>query len=148
MRSMRALVVACAVVSSACGLAPCANAPTPTPTPPPTPTPVGPPPGGCVNLDFDGTCTFQPPMQTAEAGVPGNVVYELRATCVSGANSLIDTVAHLAIPAERAQELETHYMSHAAVPCHCYIVRPPCDPSASAITLDVDAPAFATVTPR
>jgi hypothetical protein len=101
--------------------------------------------GGCKNLDIQARCLFNIPRQIERNELSKDLRYELQALCPSDDGGAIATVARLTVSAARAADLEKHYRVHAQVPCRCLIVRPPCNPDMTSITLDVDPPPFARV---
>jgi hypothetical protein len=114
--------------------------------PPPEPAPTPPPTqkvGACENIDTEGTCSYMLLSLSVDAGA--ELRYEVGSTCVyDGGIAMSNERVRLAVPRDKAKELEAHYAPHRGERCHCTIVRPPCAPMLG-ISVRVDPPPYARV---
>jgi hypothetical protein len=137
-------LVAFAALGTSCGLGSSADAP-PAAEPAPRPKHKT---GSCRNEHLEGMCTFivasRAPGQRSDAQ-PGTTLYRLEhKIAVEGEDRNIEVISdYLRIPDERVEELREYYRSNSPTPCKAYIVRPPCNPQATSVTLGVDPPEFA-----
>jgi len=129
-------------------LAACEDKPAPAQAPaaprpaPPAPQPVG----ACNNLEgVAATCTVAPAMRATDpAPQPESVLFDVAITADTGATGAFPLVLHLSVPAANTGELERYYHGVGGVPCTATIIRPPCNPSASFVTIpSLPVPAYA-----
>ncbi|MBW2263398.1 MAG: hypothetical protein JRG91_15645 [Deltaproteobacteria bacterium] len=103
--------------------------------------------GGCNNEHLEGTCTFI--LMSAEkselASDPeGTTVFRAVHIIESEDQKIEIDRTTLRIPDDREQDLREHFEKNSPCPCKAYIVRPPCNPQATSVTLDVAHPDYAT----
>jgi hypothetical protein len=110
--------------------------PPPLPPPaPPTPAPAPAPVGACNNVDArDATCSGFTVMRTPQPTEPGTAIYDVTVTVAAQGQSFPITM-HLLVPVESGPDLERYYGGHAPVPCSAVLVRPPCNPAASGVSI-------------
>ena len=103
--------------------------------------------GGCQNENLIGECHYmiKIALDPTPGDPPGTVVYQIEHEIhVRGEDRQIPlTSLYLRIPADKAEELEAFFRSADPVDCTAYIVRPPCNPDATSLTLALDPPPFA-----
>jgi hypothetical protein len=128
-------------------LAACKDKPAPAPTEPPAPAPPPPQPvGACNNLEgVKATCSIAPAVRATEpAPQPETVLFDVAISVDTGATGTFPLVMHLSVPADNAAELERTYHGLGPTPCTATIIRPPCNPSASFVTIpSLPVPAYA-----
>jgi len=104
--------------------------------------------GDCHNENVEGVCRFivaaEVPNQRADAPA-GTKLYSIEHEIeVKGDGRKITlTTAYLRIPEGSFEQLMAHYEQHSPTPCKAYIVRPPCNPDATSVSLGVGPPEFA-----
>lgn len=142
----------CAVsCCAACGLFGGGEQTDPAPEQQPGPVPVGPKheTGNCRNEHLEGSCTFlvasRAPGQS-EDDPSGKTLYRVHhQLAVKGEDRTIELIsADLLVPNDKVEELREHYRKNSPTPCKAYIVRPPCNPDATSVSLGVGPPEFAT----
>ena len=104
--------------------------------------------GNCQNENVEGTCRFliagRVGSQPSKAP-PGTTLYHIEHEIeVRGEQRKINvTSAYLRIPDEYADRLNDYYRKNSPTPCKAYIVRPPCNPQGTSVSLGVEPPEFA-----
>jgi hypothetical protein len=125
-------------------LAGCKDKPAPAPTEPPATPPQ--PVGACNNLEgVTATCTVAPAVRASDpAPQPDSVLFDVGITVDTGATGTFPLVLHLTVPAESAGALERYYHGLGGAPCTATIIRPPCNPSGSFVTIpSLPVPSYA-----
>jgi hypothetical protein len=126
------------------------SVPQPVPETGPDPQPVGPKheTGNCRNEHVEGMCHFvvasRAPGQSAD-DPSGTTQYRLMHQVeVKGEDRKIELVtANLLVPDDKVEELREYYRKNSPTPCKAYIVRPPCNPLATSVSLGVGPPEYA-----
>lgn len=104
--------------------------------------------GDCHNENLSGICRFviaaEVPDQRADAPA-GTKLYRVEHEIeVQGdGRKIVLTSAYLRIPDGSLDQLVAHYEKNSPTPCKAYIVRPPCNPDATSLSLGVGPPEFA-----
>lgn len=104
--------------------------------------------GNCHNENLAGMCHFmvaiEVPVRRADAPA-GTKLYRIEhEVAVKGdGRKIMLTSAYLRIPDGSLEQLVAHYELHSPTPCEAYIVRPPCNPDATSVSLGVGPPDFA-----
>ncbi len=103
--------------------------------------------GGCENENLEGECTFV--LMYAERpeiapGPEGTTVFRIVHSIKSGDREIEIDRTLLRIPDDREQDLREHFEKNSPIHCKAYIVRPPCNPQGTSLTLDVADPDYAT----
>ena len=112
--------------------------------------PDAPPPqetGNCHNENVEGTCQLHIvlPLSPEHApGPEGTVLCRVDHEIVTNDNrTFVVTSGYLRVPEDRVDELSQYYASHGDLACKAYIVRPPCNPDGTSVTMDLKPPDFA-----
>ena len=115
--------------------------------PPPEQRPL-PETGNCQNESVEGTCRFlvagRVGSQPSKAPT-GTTLYRIEHEIeVRGEQRKINvTSAYLRIPDGFRDQLGDYYRQNSPTPCKAYIVRPPCNPQGTSVSLGVEPPEFA-----
>ena len=100
--------------------------------------------GGCENIDFKGaTCELDLLVVTSlDPGQPGAKVVRVSHTAKVGDRVFQFDSFQLAVPEARIKELGGFFKEHSPVGCDGVIVRPPCNPDATAVQLKLTLPDY------
>ena len=104
--------------------------------------------GNCQNENVEGTCRFMVAYRVGSQpskGPPGTTLYRIEHEIeVRGEQRKINvTSAYLRIPDGFRDQLNDYYRRNSPTPCSAYIVRPPCNPQGTSVSLGVEPPEFA-----
>ncbi len=104
--------------------------------------------GNCQNENVEGTCRFLIAGRVGSQpskGPPGTMLYHIEHEIeVRGEQRKINvTSAYLRIPDGFSDQLNEYYRQNSPTPCSAYIVRPPCNPQGTSVSLGVEPPKFA-----
>jgi hypothetical protein len=114
--------------------------PSGTDAPPPKET------GHCENEHVEGVCrldSVQPLGKEQASGPEGTVLCRINHEIVDGERSFVVTSGYLRVPEEKVDDLSGFFRSHDNLPCKAYIVRPPCNPDGTSVTMDLAPPDYA-----
>jgi len=102
--------------------------------------------GGCENENVEGTCrihSVQPLNPEYTPGPEGTALCRINYEIIVGERKIVVTSGYLRVPEDKVDELYKYYRSHDDLPCKAHIVRPPCNPDGTTVTMDLNPPEFA-----
>lgn len=107
--------------------------------------PVVPVVGRCENINLDGaTCELGAFVVTTLDPERGDAkVVRVNHAAKVGDRAIHFDSFHLVVPEARIKELERFFKENSPVGCDGVIVRPPCNPDATAVTLKLSLPDYA-----
>jgi hypothetical protein len=115
----------------------------PAPMPSPGPPPGGDKPGACRNVSVarGSTCQFAGlwPQNCPDCGENWRLFHGSHFVTVEGVQYGFESGAYR-IPADREQEFKSFMQKQSPVPCAGVIIRPPCNPAATHVKLELDWP--------
>jgi hypothetical protein len=102
--------------------------------------------GNCQNENVEGVCrldSVQPLSKEYTPGPEGTVLCRINHEIVDGERSFVVTSGYLRVPEDKVDELSEFFRSHDNLPCKAYIVRPPCNPDGTGVSMDLAPPDYA-----